>query len=279
MLCDLHTHSIFSDGTCTPEEIVNLAIDAGLSAVALTDHNTVSGLPRFLEAASEKNLDIALGTEFSTTYDGRELHMLCLFIKPDDFSRVSELAKIDKARKEQSNLALIDSLGKAGIHLDYNEVKALNPNGEANRVHFATVMKQRGYVSSIDEAFQNLLSKKAGHYREPERLSVWEILDFIKSIGAVPVLAHPFLKLSERELTHFLPKAIDAGLVGMECYYSENDAATTEASLRIAKEFHLLPSGGSDFHGSSKPDIRIGVGKGNLQIPYEWYSALREKAR
>ena len=279
MLCDLHTHSIFSDGTCTPEEVVDLAIDAGLSAVALTDHNTVSGLPRFMAAASGKNLDVALGTEFSTTYDGRELHVLGLFIKPSDFPRITEITKIDKARKELSNLALIDSLGKAGYRLDYDEVKALNPNGEVNRSHFARALLKKGYIDDMNEAFQTLLSENGEHYREPERIPVPELLDFITSIGAVPVLAHPFFKHSRQAITRFLPSAIDAGLVGMECYYSENDAETTEASLRIAKEFHLLPSGGSDFHGSSKPDIRIGVGKGNLQIPYEWYLALREKAR
>ena len=278
MICDLHTHSIFSDGTYTPAEIIEEAIHTGLSAVALTDHNSVDGLPEFVTAAVNKQIDIVLGSEFSVDYNGTELHMLGLFIKPEYFPQVSGLMNDVMHRKEQSNIDLIESLSSAGIHLDYNEIKSSTPNGKINRAHIATAMVQKGIVASVSEAFETHLSKSAGHYVEPKRLTVWEILEFIRSIGAVSVLAHPFLNLEEKELMSFLPQAKEKGLVGMECYYSLYDEYVTETSLKIADSLGLLKSGGSDFHGSRKPDINLGTGKGNLEIPYEWYLKLKECA-
>ena len=277
--CDLHVHSNFSDGTFTPAEIIEEAIDAGLSAVALTDHNSVDGLPDLIKAATDKDIEIVLGSEFSVDYKGTELHVLGLFIKPEAFSQVSELMQNIMNKKEKSNIALIESLAKAGIILDYNEIKSSTPNGKINRAHIATAMTQKGYTSSLKEAFDMHLSKEAGHYKEPERLTAFEIIDFIGSIGAVSVLAHPFLNLSESELVQFLPEAKSRGLIGMECYYSLYDEITTNTSLRIAEDFGLLISGGSDFHGSRKPDISIGKGKGNLKIPYECYLELKAIAK
>ena len=157
--CDLHTHSIYSDGTFTPAEIVNHAIDLGLSAVALTDHNTVDGLPDFISAARGKNIDAVSGCEFSVDYNDKELHLLGLFIKPDYFSQTSALMKEVLARKQESNEALINSLARAGIHLSYEEIKAQTPSGIFNRAHIASTMVQKGYVSSIPEAFSTYLSK------------------------------------------------------------------------------------------------------------------------
>ncbi|MBP3369483.1 MAG: PHP domain-containing protein [Clostridia bacterium] len=279
MICDLHTHSVFSDGTCTPTEIIEGAISTGLSAIALTDHNTVDGLPDFIAAATDKKIDIVLGTEFSVDYSGTELHMLSLFIKPEYFAQITEMMNEAMERKEQSNIQLIYALRGAGIHIDYDEIKRSTPNGKLNRAHIASAMMQRGYVGSVAEAFSTYLSKTSGYYNEPKRLTVWEILDFISSIGAVSVLAHPFLNLPKNELLRFLPEAKKSGLIGMECYYSLYDEKTTAMSFDIANGFGLLYSGGSDFHGTRKPDIRLAVGKGNLKIPYEWYLELRARAK
>ena len=279
MFCDLHTHSVFSDGTFTPAELIDGALEAELSAIALTDHNTVEGLPDLMRAASGKPIEIVLGSEFSVDYNETELHLLGLFIKPTYFSQISERMQEMMQRKEQSNIHLIDSLSRVGIQLDYDEIKNATPSGKINRAHIASAMMKKGYVQSVAEAFDVYLSKSGGYYKEPKRISVWEMLDFMQSIGAVSVLAHPFLNLSEKELLQFLPAAKEKGLIGMECYYSLNDTPTTYTSLRIANEFGLLPSGGSDFHGLRKPDIGLGVGKGNLKIPFEWYLALKEKAK
>ena len=277
MLCDLHTHSVFSDGTYTPAALIDSAIERGLSAIALTDHNTVDGLPDFISAARGKSIDVALGAEFSVDHNEKELHLLGLFIPEKHFDTVSAFMESANLRKEESNIALIDSLGRAGYPLDYEKIKGTVPNGRINRAHIAAAMVQKGYISSVKEGFDTLLSKTAGHYKEPKRPTLDETLDFISTIGAVSVLAHPFLQLDEAELVSLLHST--EKLCGIECYYSAYDEGTTRTSLRIANEFGLLPSGGSDFHGATKPDIQLGVGKGSLQVPYAWYCALRERAR
>ena len=149
--------------------------------------------------------------------------------------------------------------------------------GKVNRAHIGAALTKKGYTKSINEAFSTLLSTNAGFYKAPNRPTVWEMIDFILSIDAVPVLAHPLLNLSPEELENFLPLAKQRGLVGIECKYCLYDAKAEKLSLNMADKFGLKYSGGSDFHGSIKPDIELGVGKGNLQVPYEWYLNLKNK--
>ena len=273
--CDLHTHSVFSDGTCTPEELLTMAEELKLSAIALCDHNTVDGLPSFLEAARHHKIEAVPGAEFSVDLDGTELHLLGLEIPTTYFSQIADLMDEVIRRKEESNRALIHSLEKAGYCLDYEALKAQTPNGKINRAHIALALTQQGYTASVQEAFATLLSPTAGHYVEPKRITVWEMLEVITSIRAIPVLAHPFLNLSSERLQEFLPEAARRGLRGMECQYSLYDAETTRVAFQMADAYGLKYSGGSDFHGEVKPNIRLGVGKGNLQIPYEWLQNLR----
>jgi predicted metal-dependent phosphoesterase TrpH len=277
MTCDLHTHSIYSDGTWTPEALIDGAIDAGLSAIALTDHNTVDGLPRFISAAQGKEIEIVTGTEFSVDYNGTELHILGLFITPDHFDEVTELMDIVHRRKEERNRELIAALRADGYDVDYDELASATPSGRINRAHVAGALVEKGYAESIKDAFYKFLVQSAGYYKFPKMFTAREIIDFIKSIGAVPVWAHPFLSLDEPEVIKFLSET--EGLCGMECYYSTYDEETTSKALQIADRFGLLPSGGSDFHGTRKPSISLGVGRGNLEVPYEWYLALKSKAR
>ena len=274
-ICDLHTHSIFSDGTYTPAEIIDSAIDVGLSAVALCDHNTINGLPDFLKAAEGKRIEAVAGSEFSVDLDGKELHLLGLFIAPEYFSQISDVTSEYHRLKEQSNIELIDSLVKTGINLNYEDIKRKTPTGQVNRAVIAAALTEAGYTTSVKHAFDTLLSRSSGYYTAPKKTSVWEMIDTIKSIHALPVLAHPFLNLDEGELARFLPIAKKQGLRGMECYYSKYSEATTRASLKLAEEFGLAVSGGSDFHGGNKPDIKLGVGKGDLKIPYELTEALK----
>ena len=278
MICDLHTHSIFSDGTFTPSEIIDEAIKIGLSSVALCDHNTVDGLKEFMHAAENKSIEAITGSEFSVDYNGKELHLLGLFIDEKYFDEISNLMKDVNERKDKSNIDLINKLNHAGYNISYDSIKNSTPNGKFNRAHIAAELTKLGYVKSLDEAFKTLLSKNGPYYEEPKRLTVWEMLDFLVKIHAIPVLAHPFLNLSEEELLIFLPKARERGLVGMEVYYSLYDEKTTQKSLSLADIFHLKYSGGSDFHGNNKPDIKLGVGKGNLKIPNIWTIELKSIA-
>ncbi len=277
-ICDMHVHSIYSDGTYSPEEIIASSIDAGLSAVALCDHNTVDGLANFLDAAMGKDIMAIAGAEFSVDYNRRELHLLGLFIPRESFDRVTDLMRSVNKRKEQSNILLIESLNRAGYDVSFEKIKSSTPNGNFNRAHIAAELTRKGYTDSVKHAFDTLLSPAAGHYPEPKRLDVWEMLDFIREIGAVPVLAHPLLNLDENELDLFLPEAKKRGLVGMECLYSTYDEKTTAKAFELANKYELLYSGSSDFHGESKPGISIGYGKGNLKIPFEWAEKLKNAA-
>jgi len=278
-LCDLHTHSNFSDGSDTPAQIIRCAVDMGLSAVALCDHNTVYGLPDFMKAARGLPMEAIAGAEFSVDYNGKELHLLGLFIPEKAWEQLSAIMEDVLRRKEESNLALVESLGKAGYPLDYAAIKATTARGLVNRAHIAEELTRLGYTASIKEAFRTLLDAKAGHYKEPRRISVWEMLDTLKQLHAAPVLAHPFLNLNTEALVSFLPEAKKQGLLGIECYYSDYSRETTAEALALADSLQLLPSGGSDFHGKKKPHIHLGTGTGNLQIPYEWAVRIKEGIR
>lgn len=276
--CDLHVHSNYSDGSFTPEAIVDSAISLGISAVALCDHNTVAGVPRFLEYAKGKNVHAVSGIEFSTVFEGTELHILGLFIDPSFFGQIEERVDEYDRLKEESNVRLIENLNTKGYSLDYCRIKSSTPKGHINRVHIAQALLEKGYVLSVDHAFNTLLSPMGEFYTPPKRPSAEDTVSFIKSIGGVAVLAHPFLKLDENKLYRFLRLAVPLGLDGMETIYPLFDLKTTEKAHAIAREFGILPSGGSDFHGKGKPDIMLGTGKNNISVPFEYYIRLKEKS-
>ena len=275
--CDLHTHSVFSDGTFTPKELIEEAERRGLSAIALTDHNTMSGMTEFLEAAEGSSVEAVTGVELSTDYGDKELHIVGLFIKREDFDKVEELVKELDKRKMESNVILAENLRKGGYDISLEEMLKKALNGYINRAHFAMELVKKGYVKTREEAFATLLSKDGGYYEEPKKLPVYETIAFLKELGAVAILAHPFLSLRERELRAFLPKAKEVGLDGMETVYSTYDDGTTLLAKRIAREFGLKESGGSDFHGGNKPDISMGIGRGNLFVPDGFVEELRKK--
>ena len=275
--CDLHAHSVFSDGTDTPRRLIELAEEAKLSAVALCDHNTVAGLPDFLEAARDSSVEAVPGVEISTDYADKELHILALYVQPQHYTAITALLEEGDRRKEQSNIDLVAALNEAGYVLSYDAIKAKTPQGHINRAHIAAEMLRLGYVESVQGAFQTLLSPKHGLYHPPKRIDAYDAIRFIKSIGAVAVLAHPFLSMDEALLRTFLPRAVEAGLDAMEVFYSKYDEKTTHLAENIAKEFGILPSGGSDYHGGNKPDIAIGTGRGNLRIPDTWRKELKKR--
>lgn len=275
--CDLHTHSTYSDGTVTPTELIRLAKEAGLSAVALCDHNTVAGLPEFRKAGAESGITAVEGVEFSTDYRETELHILGLFIPAEHHAAVTGKLAQMLVRKEQSNRDLVTALNGAGLELNYDAIKAGTPDGQVNRAVIAAEMVKKGYCESVKAAFSQWLSPRRGYYQPPKRLDVFETIRFIKSIGAVAVLAHPFLNLNETELCMFLREAVPAGLDGMEVFYSTFSPEETALAREIAARFGLLPSGGSDFHGRNKPDISLGSGKNNLCVPLSILEDLAAK--
>ena len=276
-LCDLHVHSNYSDGTCTPAELIGLAKDAGLSAIALCDHNTVDGLPDLMDAAADSGVEAVPGIEFSTEFEGTELHILGLFIQPSHYVTIQTMMEDLNRRKEQSNIAMVQRLRAAGYDIDYAAIKATTPSGFVNRALVGAELTRKGYTESIQDAFKRLLSPKHGYYTPPKRPDAYEMIGLIKQLGAVAVLAHPFLDLDEAGLRRFLPRAVEAGLDGMEVLYPKYSREQMALAAQIAREFSLLPSGGSDFHGENKPDIAIGTGRGNLRIPLQYLEALRTR--
>ena len=273
--CDLHTHSAYSDGTFSPAELLREAEKANLAAVALCDHNTVAGLPDFLEAARGSSVEAVPGIEFSTEYWGKELHILGLFVEAQHYAAVNVLLEEALRRKEQSNIALIQRLREQGLSVDYWDIKAETPGGSVNRAVIGAYLVKHGCCSSMPEAFDKWLNLDRGFYVPPKRPDAYETIAFIKSIGAVAVLAHPFLNLEEPELREFLAGAKE--LDGMEVYYPKFSEEQTMLASAIADEFGLVQSGGSDFHGANKPDIQIGTGRGTLRVSMACLEELRKR--
>ena len=274
-LCDLHMHSTFSDGTFTPAELVRAAESAGLSAIALTDHNTTKGLREFLGAGAESRIMTVAGCEFSTDYRGKELHIVGLFLPEETWETVECYVAQLLVFKQQSNQLLIERLRQAGYEITYAETAAETDAAAFNRAHVAGILQKKGYVRDRTEAFATILKEGNGFYTPPARPDAFETISFIQQIGGTAVLAHPFLNLTEAELREFLPEAKLHGLAAMETHYSEFDAETTEKAAALAEHFGLKQSGGSDFHGAVKPDISIGTGKGTLRVPFDFLEALR----
>ena len=271
--CDLHTHSTISDGTFSPSQIVAEGLRRKLRAVALTDHNTIAGLTAFLKAAEGTGLEGIPGVEISTGYRNQEVHIVGLFLRQKSYGELEDFLSVINQRKEKSNRELVAALREAGYALSYEEIRERH-QGNVNRAVITAELIEKGYITDRKEAFDGILSAKNGLYHPPERISAFEAIRFLSSIHAVPVLAHPYLSLTEEALHTFLPEAKRNGLAAMETRYSTFTPQLTEAARSLASEFGLLESGGSDFHGGNKPEIQLGSGKGDLAVPYSFVQSL-----
>ncbi len=274
MKYDLHTHSIFSDGTLTPTQIIQSAAQQGLT-VALTDHNTVSGLPEFLAAAEALGAEAVPGIEFSTDYQGTELHIVALFVRPESYGVIGEYVAEGDRQKDQSNRDLIARLQAAGYAIDYADILAQTPDGRVNRANIGAELVKKGYVPTVKAAFDTLLKEKHGFYVPPKRPDAYDTIAFIRTIGALPVLAHPYLSMDRQRVEAFLPEAVDRGLVAMETEYTTYDPDTTAYARQAAARFGLKISGGSDFHGAVKPNNPLGC----VSLPEASYQALKNWAK
>lgn len=275
-MVDLHTHSTASDGTLTPRELVLLAKKEGLKGLALTDHDTVSGLKEAYETAIEVDLPFLCGVEISVKFEGPgHFHMLGYFLKPE-ISEIDEtLQTLQKARAER-NRKMIEKLQNLGIDITLEELKTL-AEGEIGRPHIANLLVKKGIVKSFEEAFEKFLKKGAAAYVPKALLTPKEAIEKISEARGVPVLAHPFtLRLDLNELKRYVSNLKDIGLMGIEVYYTEHSREFTKFLLDLAKRLDLLVTGGSDFHGKNKPDIKLGKGLGNLNVPIECFENLQK---
>lgn len=243
---DLHTHTTASDGTCTPTENVRLAQEAGLAAVAITDHDTVAGISEALAAGKALGVEVVPGVEISTFAAGQDIHVLGYFVPYTDPAFRDALAKLRDVRHKRNEM-LITRLRELGIRISLEDVYKQKEGEDKNigRPHIAAEMLRRGYVKSIDEAFAKYLGKHGAAYVSPPRITPQQAIDLIQQAGGVAVLAHPGLYDDDK----LVEDLIGCGLDGLEVWHPDNDAAARERYFRWTEEYGLVATGGSDFHG------------------------------
>jgi len=275
---DLHAHTTASDGSLTPAELVDLACQIGLKAMAITDHDTVAGVAEALSRGKEVGVEVVPGIEISAEFKTGTMHMLGYFIDPAHPALVSSLTKLQEARRNR-NPKIVAKLNELGVDITMEEIEAVAGGEQIGRPHFAKVLESKGYVSSFNEAFDRYLAKGASAYMDKFRFTPAKAMDMILKAGGLPVLAHPFtLGFNEpEELEALISRMVDNGLAGLEVYYSEHTSEMNEKYLALAEKYDLCPTGGSDFHGNNKFKIELGRGMGNLAVPYAWLSCLRQR--
>lgn len=277
-MIDLHTHSDRSDGSDPPARIAELAAEAGCRAVALTDHDGLSGLHEAEVRARDLGVELVRGCEVSCSFDPGSLHLLCYFVA-DDSPLARSLAALREDR-ERRNEELIARLADLGIHLTAAEVAEEAGGGLIGRPHFAAVLVRRGHAASISDAFDRLLAKGGAAYVERGQLDADAVASLARSSGAVCVLAHPYsLGLEPSALERAVAELVDLGVSGMECFYANYDPGARADLKRLSDRLGLVATGGSDYHGTYKPGLAIGIGRGDLRVDDEVLDALREVAR
>ena len=267
--CDLHNHSTFSDGSLTPDELVAYALEKELCALALTDHNTIGGLEAFSKACEKANINYIFGSELTTDYCGKEVHLLCLFITKENAHRVEEFTSAQLKRKEYSNQDLARNLQKGGYDISLEELKS-KYGKNINRAHFAKELVVKGYLDNTSTAFNSLLKSGNGFYNPPERVQLLDGIELVLSWGCVPVIAHPLLSVTRNELEELLPRAEQRGLVGMEVYYPGFSCEDRNYLHSLCQKHNLIASGGSDYHGNMKSQGDLNEAK----APYSCYEEL-----
>ena len=292
---DLHTHSTKSDGTYTPTELVHYAARKGLSAIALTDHDTIDGVEEAMKAADDLRQEKASGlisspiirsvpevipgVELSTELNGKSIHIVGLFI--DYKNRAfSERMKEFLDSRFYRNRKMCRLLTEGGYPVSYEELEKMFPDTVIARPHFARHLMEHGMVSSIEEAFRNLIGDDCPYYVPREKITPHDAVRYLVKFGCLPVLAHPLqYKLSDQELEALVSSLKKEGLAGIEVYYPSHRPSDTAALSRLALKYGLLPSGGSDFHGENKKNLDLGTGYGHLYVPDTLLQPIRDRAK
>lgn len=270
---DLHTHSTFSDGTFTPLQLVKYAEEKGLKAFAITDHDTTEGIK---EAKSiETNVEVISGVEISTRYDKKEIHIVGLYVNENDADLNKQL-KYYREKRVTRNFEILEKLNSLGVDITIDDVKESCTGDVISRAHIAKALVSKGFVGSYTEAFDRYLGDNKCAYVPRETLNYEESMELITKAGGVPVLAHPLLyKMGDTNLENMMVKLRQKGLKAVEVYYSTHSNSDTQHVMAMANRVGLIYSGGSDFHGATKPKIDMGTGMGKLAVPYEILEKIR----
>jgi len=275
---DMHTHTICSDGSVTPSELIALAEAARASALAITDHDTVGGLAEGRAAAARCGIEFVGGIEISADYQPGTMHILGYCLDEQSPALRRTLEDLRTAR-EKRNPQIANRLQELGLEVRYDEVARLAGGKVVGRPHFARILVERGYVASIQEAFDKFLAKGAAAYIEKRRLSPRDSIRLIRDAGGVAVLAHPYqLKLTAAATDALVGELAGMGLDGIEAIYSRHSEEERKSYCEMAARYNLLVTGGSDFHGSYKPDISVLRGLGDLEVPYRLLEEVKARA-
>ncbi len=267
--CDLHNHSVYSDGTYTPRQLLEYAKQKGLLALALTDHNCVDGAEELEKYAKEIGIEALVGSELTTEYKGKETHLLALFLNKEAREEMKEFFAERKRLKEESNERLAKALIEGGYQINFEGMKKKYKS--INRAHFSRALVEGGYVKDSNEAFGTILKEGNGFYVSSPRPMLLETIQWVRELGALPVLAHPLLSLDKSQVEELLPVAKAKGLVGIECYYGLFTKEQVEYLCSLADKYGLVKSGGSDFHGNMKEGVDLGYAR----VPYSAYEELK----
>lgn len=268
MFADLHLHSIFSDGTFTPEEIASRAKSQGVAAIALTDHDTVEGCARAAVACAAAGVEFISGTELTTEHGGNELHLLGYFLDPHNARLLTEIAESQIVRQNRIR-EMVAQLNKLHVPLTAEEVFALANCKSPGRPHVARAMVKAGLVANLDEAFERFLKKGRPAWVPKKKVSAADAIQLIHQAGGLAVMAHPGLNRTDS----VIPDLVEAGLDGIECFHTKHSTSLSQRYLLAAEKYNLLVTGGSDCHGLSKGKPIIGT----VRVPYACVERLRAK--
>jgi 3',5'-nucleoside bisphosphate phosphatase len=279
MIVDLHSHSTASDGSDPPKRVVELAVASGLSSLALTDHDTQEGLQEAASAAEGSGLELIPGLELSLGFDRGGMHLIVLWLLPGSSPLGDRLAAL-RAGRDERNLRIVETLSKSGLPITIEEVEEEAGGGSVGRPHIAAVMMSRGYVPDIRTAFDLWLGSGKPAYVGRDRLGPEEAIALARESGGVPILAHPHTLgiTTAGDMADLLARLRRAGLVGLEAVYPAYRRHEREGYADLARRFGLIPSGGSDYHGTYKPGLMLGSGYGDLVVPGSLCDELREHA-
>lgn len=273
---DLHTHSTASDGSFTPTQVIEAAARAGLKAVALTDHDTIAGIPEAMAASEKYDIEFIPGIELSAFYLNQEVHIVGLFLDINDEQFIQRLENFRQIR-DQRNIAMVRKMTEAGIDISIEKIREMDGDAVITRANFARYLLHIGYISSIDEAFDKYLSPGKPFFVPKTGVTPRDAIQAICDNGGIAILAHPLsYKFTSSQLDTCVELLKSYGLKGIETRYSTFSAADERDMKRLADRHRLLYSGGSDFHGNVKPHISIGKGMGKLLVPYDFLKCLKD---
>jgi len=276
MSIDLHIHSVYSDGTYTPAELVGLAQQRGIQAISITDHDTIDGLAEAAEAAQGTGITTLAGIELSVQHKNRNLHILGYLFDSQN-ERFRRQIHILQETRNARNRDIVKKLNSCGISLDIEEIESISKTGQTGRPHIARALCRRGVVKNFDEAFTRYLKKGAAAYASRFVYNAAEALEMIRENGGISVLAHPLqVDPSPLEIARVVGELVEYGLDGLELYYPTHSAKVRRNLKKIAKRYDLVLTGGSDYHGTIRPGTELAGGK-NVYVPAEIVDTMVER--